>query len=148
MSGFGVMMALISAKSGDSAVGPLFEEADDGGAAMPNRRQQQLLLRRHMPKEGARRNACGRGDFLRRHGVVSAFDEQPKRRPPDIGPDLCALPIAQRLGHRKQPIPPSTWMVCPVMKVASLLSRNDTSAPTSVRTSPMRFIGMRRTALS
>jgi hypothetical protein len=41
--------------------------------------------------------------------VVAAFDEQPESRPPDVGPDLCALPISQRLSrHRKHPIPPST----------------------------------------
>src|ERR1700761_4845886 len=34
------------------------------------------------------------------------------------------------------------------MNVASLPSRNATSAPTSVRTSPMRFIGTRPTAFS
>src|ERR1700744_6679983 len=39
-------------------------------------------------------------------------------------------------------------MVCPVMNVASLPSRNATSAPTSERTSPIRFIGTRPTALS
>ena len=86
------MMALISATSGDSLGGPLFEQVDDRGAAVANGRQQQLLLGRHVPEEGARRNACGSGDFLRRHGVVSAFDEQPERRPPDVGPDLRALP--------------------------------------------------------
>src|ERR1700730_12879284 len=100
-----------------------------------------------MPKEGARRNALGRGDFLGRDRVVAAFDEHPERCSTNIAADLRPLPIAQRLGHRKQPIPPSTWMVWPVTKVASLLSRNATSAPTSSRTSPMRFIGTRRTAL-
>src|ERR1700688_4009568 len=100
-----------------------------------------------MPTEVARRTAGGRGDFLGRHRVVAAFDEQPERRSTNVGPDLGPLPIAQRLSHRKQPIPPSTWMVCPVTKVASLLSRNATSAPTSSRTSPIRFFGTRRTAL-
>ena len=75
--------------------GPLFQQADDRGAAVADGRQQQLLLGRHVPKEGARRNTCGRGDFLGGHGVVAAFDEQPKRRPTNVGPDLCALPIAQ-----------------------------------------------------
>src|ERR1700722_19900924 len=100
-----------------------------------------------MPEEGAGRNPCGRGDFLGAPRVVAAFDEQPERRSTNVGPDLRPLPIAQRLGHRKQPIPPSTWMVCPVTKVAALRSMKATSAPTSSRTSPMRFIGTRRTAL-
>src|ERR1700739_1124337 len=104
-----------------------------------------------MPEEGARRDARGHGDFLRRHGVVPAFDEQPERRPPDVRPDLRALSIAQRpssAAPRKHPIPPSTGMVCPVMNDASVPSRNAASAPTSARTSPMRFIGTRPTAFS
>src|SRR6202000_54052 len=123
-------------------------QANDGGTTVADRCQQQLLLRGHIPEEGSRRNPCSRGDFLGRHSVVAALDEQPECGPADVGPDLRALPVAQRLGHRKQPIPPSTWMVCLVMKVASPLSKNATSAPTSSRTSPMRFIGTRPTAFS
>ncbi len=48
------MMALISATSGDSVTGPLFEQDDDRGAAVPNRRKQDFLLGRHVPEEGAR----------------------------------------------------------------------------------------------
>ena len=59
-----------------------------------------------MPKEGARRNACGRGDFLGRHRVVAAFDEQPERRSTNVGPDLRPLPIAQTKGIVKVPTGP------------------------------------------